>query len=163
YPQLNGTHQGWMTPDNHYMYVDDELDEDIGVPPSLTRIFDMSNPASPQFVTTFSSGSTSKDHNQYVRGNLLFQSNYEGGVYIWDISNPIAPVRVGFFDSYPDGESSAYNGDWGNYPFFPSGNFILSDMQRGLFVLSLDTNRLTFTHPTPLPTQITPGAATAVS
>ncbi|MGE3108428.1 MAG: choice-of-anchor B family protein [Phycisphaerales bacterium] len=163
YPQQKGTHQGWMTPDNHYMYIDDELDEDVGVAPSLTRIMDMSDPASPQYVGSFQSGSTSKDHNQYVKDNLLFQSNYEGGVYIFDVSNPTAPVRIGFFDSYPDGESAAYNGSWGNYPYYPSGRFIITDMQRGLFVLSLDSNSLTFTFPSPLPTEVTPDAATPVS
>ncbi len=163
YPQQRGTHQGWMTPDNRYMYIDDELDEDAGVTPSLTRIMDMSNPLAPVFAGSFSTGSTSKDHNQYVRGNLLFQSNYEGGVYVFDITVPTAPVRVAFFDSYPDGESAAYNGSWGNFPFYPSGRFIVSDMQRGLFVLSLDTNRLTFSFPSPLPTEVIPSVPTPVT
>ena len=42
------------------------------------------------------------------------------------------------------------------------GDFIISDMQRGLFVLSLDTN-LSMTFPAPLPTEVTPNTPTPVS
>ncbi len=163
YPQLNGTHQGWMTPDNHYMYIDDELDEDIGVTPSLTRIMDMSNPSAPVFAGSFTTGTGSKDHNQYVRGNYLFQANYEGGLHVWDISNPTSPVHAGFFDTHPESETTAYNGMWGNYPFFPSGTIIGSDMQRGLFVFRLDFNTVTFTYPNGRPTQVTPNTPTLLT
>jgi hypothetical protein len=51
------------------------------------------------------------------------------------------PVRTGYFDTHnqtPMGgpyPSPAYQGAWGAYPYLPSGNVLVSDMQNGLFVL----------------------------
>jgi choice-of-anchor B domain-containing protein len=163
-PQQHGSHQGWLTPDLRYMFVDDELDEDSGVTPSLTRIFDMADPLNPVFVSGFASGSTAKDHNQYVHNGFLFQSNYESGLRVYDVSNPLNPIQVAFFDTYPDGETANYNGQWGNYPFFPSGTIIASDMQRGLFVMSLDEiNLLNITYQTVGTPNIPPNAPFPVS
>jgi hypothetical protein len=40
----------------------------------------------------------------------------------------------GFFDTYPENDSSGYVGVWSNYPYFPSKNIALSD-RGGLFVI----------------------------
>jgi choice-of-anchor B domain-containing protein len=164
YPQQRGPHQGWLSADRQFLFVDDELDEDVGVTPSLTRVLNVSNPAAPSFVTAFTNGSTAKDHNQYVRGNLLFQSNYESGLRVYDITDVMNAVEVAYFDTHPESNSTAYNGMWGNYPLFPSGTIIGSDMQRGLFVFSLgDLSTMTFSFPTALPTQVVPNSPTPVT
>ena len=49
-------------------------------------------------------------------------------------SNPAAPDLVRFYDTYPLPNGSQYRGAWGVYPFLPSGNILLSDMQTGLYV-----------------------------
>ncbi len=135
YPQANGSHQGWLSEDRRYLYIDDELDEDVGVTPSLTRIMNVENPAQATFAGSFSSGSTAKDHNQYVKGRYIYQSNYCAGLRIYDAIDPLHPVLVGHFDTRPETNNTSYNGAWGNYPFFPSGTIIVSDINRGLFVL----------------------------
>ena len=44
YPGIEFCHQGWVTPDNHYLYIDDELDgPGDGVPYSGTRVIDISD------------------------------------------------------------------------------------------------------------------------
>ena len=55
---------------------------------------------------------------------------------MYDISNPVAPVLTAHFDTYPQNTNyNKYFGNWGNYPWLPSGNIIAGDMQNGLFIL----------------------------
>jgi choice-of-anchor B domain-containing protein len=141
YPGMRFCHQGWVTDDRKYLYINDELDAPGGsngnVPRMLTRVFDISDLSEPRLVSTFTNSMTGPiDHNEYVRGRYLYQSNYTSGLRIWDLTHPLKPVEVAFFDTHPDNNGSSYNGNWGNYPFFASGSIILSDMQRGLFVVS---------------------------
>ncbi len=54
-----------------------------------------------------------------------------------DISN-IANSSIqetGFFDTYPLGNTAAFEGAWNVYPYFESGNIVISDINRGLFVI----------------------------
>ena len=44
-------------------------------------------------------------------------------------------TEVGHFDTYQPDDSDTFNGAWNNYPFFPSGNIIVSDINGGLFVI----------------------------
>jgi hypothetical protein len=70
-----------------------------------------------------------------VRGNFVFQSNYSEGLRILDISNIEAPVEVAFFDTVPGDNSAGFAGSWSNYPFFPSGNIVVTSRSEGLFVV----------------------------
>jgi choice-of-anchor B domain-containing protein len=125
--------------------VNDEID---GLP--NTRVFDVTNLSAPVEHPSFNIGSNSIDHNEYIRDGFLFQANYTSGLHIHDlVPNPLAPVHVGYFDTYPSGDPQSYDGAWNTYPFFPSGNVIISDIQGGLFVVdpSRALNYLTFTFP----------------
>lgn len=46
-----------------------------------------------------------------------------------------SPHEVAFFDTYPANNSATFAGAWGVYPYLPSGTIIVSDINRGLFVL----------------------------
>ena len=54
-----------------------------------------------------------------------------------DISNVANKVfsEVGFFDTYPENNSASFDGVWNVYPYFPSGNIIISDINNGFFVI----------------------------
>jgi hypothetical protein len=43
--------------------------------------------------------------------------------------------EVGYFDTYPANNNTAFNGVWNVYPYFPSGNIIISDINNGFFVI----------------------------
>ena len=43
--------------------------------------------------------------------------------------------EAAFFDVYPGGDSTSFNGSWSNYPFFDSGIVIVSGIEQGLFIL----------------------------
>ncbi len=86
-------------------------------------------------------------HNPFILGNKhLVASCYQDGTLIYDISNPANPVMTGYFDTYPQGgantgvySSNTYDGNWGSYPFFPSGLILSNDMANGIFILRADT------------------------
>jgi hypothetical protein len=43
--------------------------------------------------------------------------------------------EVGFFDTYPENDNVGFNGVWSNYPYFESGNIVISDIDRGFFLI----------------------------
>ncbi|MCH7903569.1 MAG: choice-of-anchor B family protein [Armatimonadetes bacterium] len=131
YSNVAYTHQCWLSADRNLLYVDDELDN---IPRTL--VFDVSDINSPVLVNTFTSGQPSIDHNLYLKGGFIFESNYTSGLRIFDANDdPVNPVETGWFDTYPENNNPSFSGSWSNFPFFPSGTIIVSDMNRGLFVL----------------------------
>ena len=152
YANANFCHQVWLSEDRRYAYINDELDEDNRGIYAVGRIVDVSNLAAPVVVGTYNTGQTSIDHNEYVRGNLLYCSNYTTGLRIFDISNPAAPAQTAWFDTHPDDDGTAsgsptFNGLWSNYPFLPSGTILGSDIERGLFVWRLGPEPATIAFP----------------
>ncbi len=86
------SHQGWLSPDNQYIYINDELDETSFGTLTTTRIADVSNLSNPTQVGTFTTGLTAIDHNLYTKGTQIFEANYRSGLRVFDASNPTAPV-----------------------------------------------------------------------
>ena len=141
YPDNEYTHQGWLTTDHTYVISNDELDELYGTLPNheYTRslIWDFASLASPNLMGAFHSSETAIDHNLYINGTLVFESNYCAGLRVLDSSN-IANgelTQVGFFDVAPDCNTLEFLGTWSNYPYFASGNIIVSSIERGLFIV----------------------------
>ncbi len=137
YPNVSYTHQGWISEDHRYFYVNDELDEISGnVDQTRTLIWDVTDIDDPQLVKEYVWGTEASDHNLYIRGNLMYQSNYASGLRIHDISDPENPREVGFFDTMPVGDGGpGFSGSWSNYPFLESGTIIVSSIGEGLFLL----------------------------
>lgn len=137
YPNVGYAHQGWITEDHKYFYSNDELDEVSGlVTHTRTLVWDVTDLDDPQLVNEFMSSQEASDHNLYVKGNYMYQSNYMAGLRILDIQDPVNPVEVGYFDTVPSGDNSAaMGGSWSNYPYFESGNLIVTSGKEGLFIL----------------------------
>ena len=133
-------HQGWLTEDQVYFLLDDELDEtdNPDVTNTRTYLWDVSDLDAPALIGFHDSTTTATDHNQYVKGSYTYQSNYRAGLRILDITD-IANGKlseVAFFDVDPDrDDADYYGGTWSNYPFFDSGIVIVSTIDRGLFIL----------------------------
>jgi hypothetical protein len=45
---------------------------------------------------------------------------------------------MGYYDTFEPNHHDSYMGAWGVYPFLPSGNILLSDMQTGLYVFEVN-------------------------
>lgn len=156
YPNGAYSHQGWLSADRLLFYLNDEVDESTYDVSTTTHVIDVSVLEKPVQVSTFTSGSTSVDHNLYVRDNLVFEANYRSGLRVFDASDPLAPVQIAYFDTFPGSDSPNYNGMWSTYPFLPSGAILCSDIERGLFVLYLGEPPLTFSYPGSLPALVAP-------
>lgn len=135
-------HQGWLTEDHRYLLVDDELDESqpaSGHPAhdAWTYVWDVSDLDAPVLVGHHDSGLPVIDHNLYVHGQYVYQSNYEAGVRILRIDNlsNAQLTEVAYFDTYPSRDAAAFNGTWNNYRFPGSGRVVATGIGEGLFVL----------------------------
>ncbi len=148
YPDVAYAHQGWLTDDHQYFLQDDELDHRSGTPNTRTRIWDVTNLEDPILADVYIAESSSIDHNLYVRGDRVFQSNYTSGLRILDITEPPKPVEVGYFDGFPGHDGGGFLGSWSNYPYFDSGNVIFTGINEGLFIVR-PTNEAVFTDLTP--------------
>jgi choice-of-anchor B domain-containing protein len=64
-------------------------------------------------------------------------ANYRAGIRVLDLSQigSNTLTEIGFFDTYPEDDNAAFNGVWNVYPFFTSGNIVISDIERGLFII----------------------------
>lgn len=135
--QSQYSHQCWLSEDRKYLYLNDELDEEAYGKNTTTHVFDVSDLSNPKDVGTFSSGVKAIDHNNYVRGNHIYQANYRSGLRVFRNDDPMNPQQVAFFDTYPDDDRAAFNGAWSCYPYFPSGTVLISDIERGLFIVDV--------------------------
>jgi choice-of-anchor B domain-containing protein len=138
YPNVGYTHQAWLTEDHRHLLMDDELDELNGlVDNTRTLIWDVSDLDDPVLIKEFlNPNTTSIDHNQYVVGDKVFQSNYIAGLRVLDISDIENPREVGYFDTVPYGsDAPRFDGSWSNYPFFKSGVIVVTSGDEGLFLL----------------------------
>jgi choice-of-anchor B domain-containing protein len=154
------SHQGWVDDEQRFLLLNDELDENCSIDPdgslginprpdlcfsdiptyiqgkTLTHIWNVEDLENPVKIGEFVSSEVATDHNLYIADGYAYLSNYCAGLRILDM----ADVREGkveevaFFDVEPDCADPAFTGMWSNY-LFPSGNLVVTSMERGLFVL----------------------------
>ena len=164
YSSTQYTHQGWLTEDHKYFFVGDELDEVRNGINARTIILDFSDLDEPINHVEYSSPNAVVDHNGYVVGNFFYLACYTGGLRILDLKNIDSKEvsekyyfdthieheahlarklrTIGFDDDHDNprkGNEDLFNGAWSVYPFFKSGNLIVSDINEGLFVLKVDS------------------------
>ncbi len=159
-PSTGYQHNSWLSVDGRYAYATEEIP--AGRPIQVLSLIDLAN-ANIDLATSFldpllpigSGGAIA--HNVYIKDHLLFNSQYEDGLLVYDISNPIAPVLIAYYDTHP--ENTLYNtyyGCWGNYPWLPSGTIISGDMQNGLQLLKITNTTSTSTVTPALQIQASP-------
>jgi choice-of-anchor B domain-containing protein len=131
------THQGWLTENQRFFLVNDEGDETAFRHRTRTWIWDVSDLDAPVLATYYDGSTPSIDHNLYIRGNLVYESNYRSGLRVLDASDVAQGTlrELGFFDIYPADDGPAYNGAWTSYPYFASGAVIVNGIEQGLFVV----------------------------
>ncbi len=137
YNNVSYTHQGWLTENQRYFLLGDETDEiDFGNN-SRTIIFDFEDLDNPQFHMEHFWPTPATDHNGYVKGDKFYLANNAAGLRVLDISeidNSIVTLD-GHFDSYPTNDAAGFNGSWNVYPYFESGNIVISDRAEGMLLV----------------------------
>jgi len=136
YPQQGYNHSSALTDDGSTLVFMDEVPNGLAV-----KVLDVTDFNNLTIKSTFNSNVGPTPHNPFMVGTTCYIAYYQDGLQVYDVSVPTTPVRIGYFDThhqtalggpYP---SPAYQGAWGAYPYLPSGNVLVSDMQNGLFVL----------------------------
>ncbi len=131
YPDAGYNHSGWLS-DNGMIYA--MQDENHGYD---VKIMDVSDYNNITVLSILNSGENAQSmaHNGIIKGDFLYLAYYHDGLRVFDISDPSNPVQVCNYDTYSPSSYNSYKGAWGVYPYLPSGNIIVSDMQSGLYVL----------------------------
>ena len=136
-PSNRYIHSGWPTADQRHVLFHDELEEiQFGLGTQIYTL-GLADLRAPTVTTSYTGSTTTTDHNGYMVGNFYYVSHYRRGVVVFDATNPNQLVEVAHFDNYltPATNSAGTDGTWGVYPFLPSGNVLVSDIENGLFVL----------------------------
>lgn len=124
------THNTWLAPDRKTLLT---TDEKTG---SFLAAYDVSDPTDIHFLDKIQSnpGSGSIVHNTYTYKNWAVSSYYRDGFTITDITRPDNLIQVANYDTYPLGGPD-FQGCWGVYCYFPSGNIIASNISPGDFFI----------------------------
>ncbi|MBL7816859.1 MAG: choice-of-anchor B family protein [Saprospiraceae bacterium] len=125
------THNTWRSDDGKSLFTTDENNG------SYLTSYNVSNTSNPVLLDKIRtpSGANAIVHNTHVLNDFLITSWYTEGVTIVDAHRPQNLVQVGQYDTY-NGAGATFNGAWGVYPYLPSGNLIVSNIENGLYVLT---------------------------
>ena len=138
YSNFSYTHQGWITEDFKYYILGDESDEINFGFNTKTIVLDLTDLDNPIHSFDYSGPTLATDHNGYVNGDLFYLANNAAGLRVIDISDISngEMTEIGFFDSHPLNDFAGYEGIWSTYPYFESGNIVISDREGFLVVKS---------------------------
>lgn len=138
YTNIGYTHQNWLTEDERYLIMGDELDElNFGFN-TRTIFFDVSDLDNPSVHMEYVADTQSIDHNGYIKDGLYYLAGYSAGLRILDVSDTENQNvdEVAFFDTFPQGNPINFDGVWNVYPYFESNNIVLSDTESGFFLVN---------------------------
>lgn len=140
YSNWHYTHQGWLSEDHRFFLQNDELDEMSNGHNPKTLIWNIEDLDLPVLIGVYYNNEPAIDHNLYTHKNMVFESNYFSGLRVMSLDQIENGMlrEIAFFDTYPQENAIEFGGTWSNYPYFPSGTIVVSDMNNGLFILKLD-------------------------
>ncbi len=142
YPTMDYCHQGWLSSDRRYLFFNDELDENSAtVFSTTTYVADIQDILAPTLAATFDHPGCWIDHNLIVRGDRIYQAHYAAGLRILDATDPLGLSEIAHFDTHPESNVQDFVGGWGIYTGMPTRVVLLSDIERGLFVLCDEPER----------------------
>lgn len=143
YPGIARAHQGALTPDHRYWLLSDTMDEVTSGHNTRTYLFDVANLDEPVVLGFYEQSTTARDHNLYIIGTTMYQTNWQAGLRVLDIGRLPATnfVETGYFDIVPGSDSVASEGAWSSYPWWDDGVVTVSGTAEGLFVLRPYSNQ----------------------
>ena len=106
----------WPTSDSNYLFC---THEDNGLPISIWDASDLDNLREVGELWLTESNEDISAHNVHIRDNRLFISFYSMGTIAYDITNPLKPVLLGQFDTFPQNwqNQGGLEGNWGMFVF----------------------------------------------
>lgn len=142
------THNTWLSTDSKVLYTTDEVGD------AYVASYNIENTGNIKELDRYKRANNNGaiPHNTYVLNDSTISGNssdyvhtsyYTEGVTIVDATKPDNLVEVAHFDTNPL-VGASFEGVWGVYPYLPSGNILVSDMQLGLFVLDPNYTRAAY-------------------
>ena len=128
----NYCHNVWPNADRTVAFTTDEK------PNSYLAAYDISNPSDIKELDRIqaAAGSNAIIHNvRLINDDYAAVAYYVEGLMIYNIADPENIIEVAQFDTSPF-SGNGFHGAWEVYPWLPSGNFLVSDIEEGLFVIS---------------------------
>lgn len=134
------SHQGWLTEDQRYFFMNDEGDELETGNNTRTYVWDVQNLENAEMIGYYEHDTKAIDHNLYIKGNLMYQANYTAGLRVLDVSNPLPEFvhTIGYFDTTPGNDNAMFAGLWSVYPYLSHYTVLVSDIHNGLFILRVE-------------------------
>jgi choice-of-anchor B domain-containing protein len=139
YPFSGYNHSSALTPNGQHLVFMDEVPAGLPI-----KVANVTNLANVQVLAVMNQFSLTTPHNPFMaNNNYCFASSYQDGLQLFNISNPSVPFLAGYFDTHPQSggnnntylPNDDYNGQWGAYPYLPSGNILALDRLNGAFML----------------------------
>ncbi len=129
-------HSGWLNESKTtYIMCDEAPGKDVKV----VDVSDLNDiKVSSFFNSSMGDDENSIPHNVIVRNDIAYLSYYHDGLQIFDISDPIQPKKLAYYDTYIGSPNVSWAGSWGVYPFRNGDRIIASDRANGLFLLGFN-------------------------
>ena len=134
------SHQGWLTEDHRYFFMNDEGDEIADGTNTRTYVWDIQNLENAEMIGFYEHPTKAVDHNLYIYNDIMYQANYTAGLRVLDVSNPLPQnvTEIGFFDTTPGNDRVEFAGLWSVYPWLSNNTVLVSDIHNGLFILRME-------------------------
>ncbi len=132
YPFAGYNHSGWLTPDRKTYVM---ADENHGLPLKVFDVSNIENAKVESFLNANKDTAIAIPHNPLVSCDYAYVSYYYDGLQVYNIKDPKNPKLEYYYPTCQLPNLKNYKGSWGNYPYLPSGNLIVADMQNGMFIL----------------------------
>ncbi len=126
------THSAETSQDGRYLYVCDE--QNYGT----MKVFDLQDIFFHPMIHEITVNPLAIVHNVHVKRDTAFVAYYTEGVRLFDLTDPSLPAEYGYYDTY-GGFSGGFHGVW-DVAHFPSGTFVVSDIESGLYVFRATPN-----------------------
>lgn len=125
-------HSGWLSPDGKTYVM---ADENHGSPLKVMDFSDWNKIAITSLLWANKDTSKSVPHNPRLSCKYAYVSYYYDGLQVYNVEDIKKPKLVGYYPTSSEVNDLSYEGAWGVYPFLPSGNIIVADMQNGMFII----------------------------
>jgi hypothetical protein len=123
----------------------------VGPNRGADAIYDIRNPRAPKFASYYKISRVNTNEENCVAHNgslipvpgrdVMVQAWYQGGVSVWEFTNPYRPREIAYFERGPlSADRLIVGGSWSAYWY--NGKIYSSDIQKGLDVLEVRDWRL---------------------
>lgn len=134
-------HNVWISDNSQFMFTTDEKANAFLDAYDISDLDNIVRTDKYQPIDTRQTGVI--PHNTHVLDDYNVVSWYTDGVKVIDSHKPDNLVEVANFDTYL-GPATGFQGDWGAYPFLPSGRLLVSDINTCLWVFDANYTRASY-------------------